>query len=531
MIQTLIVDDEPAHTEGIMRHIDWEAMGYAMPWVAETGEEALAVLKQGAVDVLITDISMPGMSGIEMLSRCTEEFEGFQNVQTLLISGYDEFHFAQKAILLGAKAYLLKPIKPEELKQKLLSFKTELEKRKEVQTETQLLKEKVNSSMDVVQERFVADIIEGKIQESKILAYWAHIFELPQSMRKARLLVFSYHAPSVGIADPRERIEFAEGLAKIVKVSLANLEKCYIGKNAVGEVVILHLNATPDERAKIEKQFSFVRETMQRQHQIDVSIGVSREGDLEESSGLYKEVKHMLNNARKPEQGGVYYFDLQMANRYHDDQMREDAIPEIVKLLEEGKGDRAISLFHRVFEQSLCTGRFSFSYVQAFAMSLVGELSGKFDSREEPGDNQSVKMWQRIIDCTQEYELRGVLLGYLHDYLEAQSKKSDSVHAAIRKIIAHIEENHLMHETVRELAARFRLNPSYLSVLFKKETGQTLSEFVQNIRVKKAKELLGNSETKIYEAAEQMGFQNAAYFTSWFKKNVGVSPQDFKNYR
>lgn len=128
MIQALIVDDEPLHIEGLIKYIRWNDIGYVRPLTAESAEAALVTLAENLVDVLITDVSMPGMTGIELLATITANYPRLSSMQTLIISGYTEFEFVQEAINLGAKGYVLKPIKMEELEAKLISFRTVIEK-------------------------------------------------------------------------------------------------------------------------------------------------------------------------------------------------------------------------------------------------------------------------------------------------------------------------------------------------------------------------------------------------------------------
>lgn len=128
-MRALIVDDEPMQIQGLLRHIGWKALGYEEPLTALSGEEALTILGETLVDVLIADVSMPGMTGIELLARCRADYPLLQSLQTVMISGYDEFEFVQEAIHLGAKAYVLKPIKTEELEMKLAAFREVVEKK------------------------------------------------------------------------------------------------------------------------------------------------------------------------------------------------------------------------------------------------------------------------------------------------------------------------------------------------------------------------------------------------------------------
>lgn len=129
-MRALIVDDEPMQIQGLLKHIRWEALGYRTPLTARSGMEALKVLQENKVDVLITDVAMPGMTGIELLARIQADYPQQQSMQTVIISGFDEFEFVQEAIQLGAKAYVLKPVKTEELEQKLEALRTAAEKKK-----------------------------------------------------------------------------------------------------------------------------------------------------------------------------------------------------------------------------------------------------------------------------------------------------------------------------------------------------------------------------------------------------------------
>lgn len=113
-MRAMIIDDESAHVRGIIRHIDWERYGFEQPMGFTDAAEALKMLKEETFDVVITDIKMPGMSGLELIRHIYEEG---MNPSIIIVSGYDEFPYAQEAIRLGVCDYLLKPLKTEELEE------------------------------------------------------------------------------------------------------------------------------------------------------------------------------------------------------------------------------------------------------------------------------------------------------------------------------------------------------------------------------------------------------------------------------
>lgn len=533
MIQALIVDDEPMHVQGLVRHIDWDKLGYAKPMTAESGEEALQILACNRVDVLITDVSMPGMTGIELLAKCKSDYPETQAMQTVMVSGYDEFEFVQEAIHLGAKAYVLKPIKTAELEEKLAAFRVTIEKREQIERETSALKEKVTGSHDVLHERLVNDLIEGRILNEELLDSWRSLLELPAGEWQTTLFLFGYdRLYSSHANDAKQRILFIEGLMKSVKVGLAGFAGVYTGKTGADEAAVLHVNASPSDRAKLEKQLVFIQDVLREQHQATVTVGISRESrDWEEIPLLYKEVKHMMANGRLAGGGQILYFDRMEMSEYRNFRLREEYIPEIFRLLEQGDSSGAAVYFNHAFDMLLTQEAVTFSYVQAFGMGLISELARKIKRSKESDGDTNILMWQRLIDCTGAAEIREVVLEYL-DQCGAIKQKEQSAqqHHLIHRIAAHLKEHLQDNLTVKQLAELFHLNSSYLSVLFKKETGQTISDFVSEARIIKAKELLGDPNIKVYEVAEQVGFQTAAYFTFLFKKMTGITPQEFRDY-
>lgn len=532
-MQALIVDDEPMQIQGLVRHIDWKALGYEQPLTAQSGEDAMAILAAAHVDVLITDVSMPGMTGIELLAKCKSDFPKLQAMQTVMISGYDEFEFVQEAIHLGAKAYVLKPIKTDELEAKLAAFRESLEKKNYMEQETSKLREKMTESYEILQEHYVKDLIEGSIHSDELLESWCRLLDLPSKNGQATLFLFGYDRLFLSNPhDAKERIMLSEGLIKCVKMGLSEFAGTYIGKTGADEVAVILLNASPIDRARLEKQLSIIQDVLKEQYTASVTVGISRECQAwSEIPLLYKEIKHMMASARMAGYGQILYFDHVEMKEYHDFRLYEEYFPEILKLLDTGESDNAVVHFNHAFEMLLAQKPVSFSYVQAFGMGLISELIRKLKRTKETDAEMNILMWQRMIDCTDVEEIRTVVMAFLAQYIQLKLKEQTvQQHNLIQRVARYLEEHLEANVTVKQLAEQFHLNSSYLSVLFKKEMGRTISDFVQETRMNKAKELLRDPNIKVYEVSEQVGFQTAAYFTFLFKKLTGTTPQEFRDY-
>lgn len=444
MIRTLIVDDEPMQLQGLLRHIDWAGLGYDRPLTAESGEEALEMLSQSPVDVLITDVAMPGMSGIELLSACMVDYPELQSLQTLIISGYDEFEFVQEAIRLGVKGYLLKPIKTEALEAKLGDFRDTIGKRRRLEQETDELKEKWASGLDILRERFVSDLLEGRLESEGAAETWKRLLDLPSEDWTARVFVIRVGQRGPALPSEEERRNrLCVRVLRAAKAAFAEMERLYVGRTGPNEVAVVELNASPEQRALAEKRLIFVQDVMREQDGANALFAVSARRAWRELPRLYEQATRSFKEPDGEDVG-------QAPARAEDGQSERDA------------GEQ----------------------------SAPGAWPDEVDAPDEP--------------FTQ--------------------------HRLIRHIAAYLEEHLQEHVTVKQLAERFHLNASYLSVLFKKETGRTISDFVQDARMNRAKSLLQDPGVKVYEVADRVGFQTTAYFSYLFKKRTGVTPQEYRDY-
>ena len=532
MLKVLIVDDEPVHIQGLIRHVPWDSLGFAAPQVAESGEEALQILAASDIDVLLTDVSMPEMTGIELLAKCKAEYSHLHQMQTIIISGYNDFEFVKDAIHVGAQAYILKPIRIDEIVGKLEMVRDTIAKVKQIEEDTDRLKEKVSGSLELVRERFVNELIGDLPCDEEMIRSWRQLLELPPPGSGIRVIVLGYDDLLAAGHDVRQRIVQTEGLVKAVQIGTEEIDQVYAAKTGRDEVTILQLNAAPHAQVQLDKQLAFIQYTMQEQHRATVTIGVSSTcRSWEEIRTAYKEVKFIMARARLVRVGQLVYYDQFDRQAYQEQLMSVEYIPAIVKLSETGTIQELVAYVHQVFDLLMAQEQSSFTYIQAFGMGVLSELARRQRGQTTLAGEQNLRMWQRLIDCQRPEEIKEAVAAYLTQFMEQeQQARGGQQHQLIQKVAAYLEE-HIQHNvTVKELAELYHLNASYLSVLFKREMGQTISDYVQDLRMKKAKSLLSDPHIKVYEVAEQVGFQTSSYFTYLFKKHAGVTPQQYRDY-
>ncbi|MNJ49717.1 HTH-type transcriptional activator Btr [compost metagenome] len=263
-----------------------------------------------------------------------------------------------------------------------------------------------------------------------------------------------------------------------------------------------------------------------------VTVGFSREGhDWQEAPLLYREIRLSMAKSRLVADGQIVRYDDLEPDAFNAYRLREEFVPGLLERIETGDQERVSEYMARIMDALLTPEPESFSYAQAFGMSLLSELIRNLKWRNKPQDDANILMWRQMLDCGSADQIAALLTDYVEHYMRTEKKAHlHQQHHLVQNISQFIRER--LHEnwTVKQLANHFNLNASYLSVLFKKETGKSISEFVQETRIQRAKELLQDPSIKVYEVAERVGIQTTAYFAYLFKKLVGSTPQDYRDY-
>ncbi|GJM77735.1 hypothetical protein HMSSN139_02310 [Paenibacillus sp. HMSSN-139] len=334
LLKVLIVDDEPSNIQGLVRYIPWRELGYEEPKTGESGEEALEAIRQTAFDVLISDVAMPVMNGIELVARAKELLP---RLQVLMISGYNEFEFVQDAIHVGAQGYVLKPLKLEEVSSRLTAMRETLENMRRLAEQTEDLKRKVSGSQRLVQERVLSDLLAGLVPGEDAQASWNGLMELPAAIRELRLFVFGLdHFLSLK-QRAEERVVLSAAFRQTVDLALSGFGSIWLAQTSPDEIAALQIDPSVEDKARIEKQLRFVQVILQEQHDSTVTIGCSPAvSDWKELPDLYKEMRFRMAQARLITNGQIVRGETPDAGAIEDYRLREQWIPEAIRQMEGG---------------------------------------------------------------------------------------------------------------------------------------------------------------------------------------------------
>lgn len=530
MFKVLIVDDEVTIREGLKAKIDWDALGFAICAEAADGEEALRAIETHEPDVMFTDIRMPVMDGLRLLKECAERFP---HVKTVVLSGYDEFSYAQVALRYGAKDYLLKPIIRKELTGLLERIRREFEEQRRDPREGQVPSDWNEQTAHFLREQFLLDLVKGADRP------------FPEQIREhaARLGLDAYLADDAKVrflvAEIRHESMYEPGGRRDDLLFLAFYylvrELCQEWRRdafvfhdpARRNMLHLIVGADEDERAVEAWADRTLQPAVRRYLKAECVVGIGSA-----VSGL--------GNLREGFQSSLYAWSLSPSGLKSgiilaDRAMKDD--PGFPPQTERKLATQLQNLDARAFEaclNELLGPELSFRSlaVRFLKILFVLETFCRRHELESPEIDRILlgmpdSVWQLQNGIRMKTLLADLAARAIRQVRETQASGGAEIVTAIKR---YLHDNYASSDiSLGLLAETFHVNPTYLSELFKKHTGETYTEYLMNLRIDKAKTLLKDPLLRVVDVSELTGFSNPNYFSIVFKKQTGMSPLEYRN--
>ncbi len=518
-IKVLIVDDEKLERVLIKKGFPWEDHGFSVIGEAASGMEALEFIKHRKPELVLTDISMPHMDGLELAEHISALDE---NVHVIMITGYREFEYARRAVKLGVEDFLLKPINMNELKEITLKIREKIIKKKNHQQEVELLKQSISADQDILMESFFQRLVEkraGKEEtEKKLLAYGCEAL-----MEACCCLNIHIKEDTKGDDDGRLHKKAMDLLGK--NPIAGTISFLHYMKN----IVLFCTGESLKHSGEIARQIHL---NLAENHIVS-TIGIScsnigyegiRRAFVQSENALSASV--LLGGNRV-----ITYEEYLRVMEKNPDKLVFDW-EDFLFSLTNGIGDRvseALEDYVNGIRNSRVT---EVEYLRLMTMDLMskaGNTLNKYgDSLEQLiGEEplyESIRSIQTVEECRRFLERYiPVILNY-HN-----SKKARQGNKAVNEALEYINKNFCDPGlSLKTVASVVYSNESYLSRVFKKEVGQSLIEYVMKKRIEESIRLLNTTDLKVYEIAEKVGFRDSHYFSICFKKHVGVTVKEFK---
>lgn len=533
MLKVIIADDEDKICQLIYKLINWEEMGMSVVGIAHNGVEALELIQALTPDIAITDIRMPGFDGLEFIERAKEYNS---QVQFVIISGYQHFEYAQRAIKYGVLDYLLKPVNKEELIGTLTKMKDRYLERAEQLSKEEKMILNMKNNIDKLRIGFLRGILFQRINKAKDISL--------EIVNKEYQFLFQEGYFQIVIAkldgitqSYSSNLKFLE--EKVLQIIANNLKDfCYDMESLFEEnIFYCILNYSQANKKILRKQCKTLLDEIILQKEIfenmEVTVGLGiPEDDIQTidnslKTAIWAYQQRLIVGTNRVIEGDAmvsnqlansklfYDFNKSMNNAL--ERLDVDSVVESLRFLKESLRNRTETSGYEVLQMAkeICNLYLIAMRNNKFPITDGDALFEKFNS--EINNYGSINALFHYMTTT--------IIGYLEKVID-DKKQLDT--KPIREAKQYIQENYMKPLTLEDVSAKVGFNTTYFCSLFKKDTGNTFLEYLYEIRMNKAKELLKETNLSIAVICEQVGYSDIKHFTKIFTKNSGLKPNEYR---
>ncbi|WP_339278230.1 response regulator [Paenibacillus sp. FSL W8-0426] len=541
MLQILLVDDEKSVVETLAETIPWESCGIGTVHEALSGAVALEIMENHDIDIVITDIRMPEMSGIALISAIHERWP---HVQTVLLSGYADFEYAKQAMALESFDYLLKPVSDEDLIETVQRLVDRIKQKWETAASYQRALHAFQENLPLLQSTMLHELLTGKTYSPQALSDKLELLELPYSVgEELGMLVIRMeeHLSEMGQHD-LSLMEYA--ICNIISEVMQHHFHIWHTRDVHDYLVVLasvkhgaSTGLTKDEKpqALLEQYAAQIQTNVQLYLKGAISISVSHWGKFPYEIGEIYEGAVRSMRKRMGQVRGLFVTASDDPDVHPVPAIRSlYKPPTLISLLEAGRFDEVEQKIEVIFDELLHSGEhhdiaettIEVYHALAGAFAYIIHKNGKQISSVLPAE--TYRYFQAPSYATAQ-QLKDWSIRTLHSISEDAEQELKDNHSTIVRSVKSFVDHHLADDvSLPAIAEHVHLHPVYLSKVYKAETGEALTAYVYRLRMEKAAYYLRSSSAKVFEIAELVGYNNTAYFIRVFKKFYDVTPQEYR---
>ena len=527
MYNILLVDDEENVRCSIKNLTPWNEHGFNVPAVASNGREALDMMEDSIPDVIITDIKMPYMNGIEFIEEVRRKYPS--SIEIIVLSGYDEFSFAQESVRLKVAEYVLKPISVESITSLLDRIKARIEEEKAKFLDGKKLSGIYKEAFSLYRDKFLQSLVlPSKNRDAEQLFKAADEFGIP--MRGAVMF-------TAAVIESIGSIQSQIALSELCKETFEEDESLPISFQFNGQLILifrtkLGLDQEAAFRKQVYRAIKLLSDNAEHYLSTKINIGIgSAVCNIIDLRKSYKDAIEALNySIFHPEENIIRYSDIESfetaENDGRDYAEERTALILAIKFAGEAETDAVIDSFFSS-SSSYEDLQVTVLYIITIIIEICHAYSKKFSELLDPNED--------IFITISKLTSLASAVAFCKDVARKANKMTsgarESSHIKFvenaKRIILRKYPDPLFG--LEQLCEEISISPAYFSTTFKKETGISFVQFLTNTRIEKAKELLRSSDYKTYEIAEKVGFSEPNYFSFTFRRNTGISPSQYKS--
>lgn len=532
MIKLMVVDDEPVIREGIVNAVDWDALGIEVVGTAGNGRDGMARALTGKPDIVITDIRMPIVDGLHFARELKEKLP---KVRVVFLTGYSEFEYAREAVRIGAADYLLKPVNTEDLTR--LAGRLANEVRQENATvvnrtqKTALLKE----NLPMMRNRCVKRFFHGELEENSFVDRAGTLgMEFPGPEYQVIILCIDYYY---------QLIASGEREAGLLKYAMSNIAEEILGNCGSvsicdeGEARLMVILSTAQETKRIARSCKELQFCMRKYYGVSVSVGIGKK------VGCVSKLKQSYQSADEAVEERIRQGSSQIIVKDDDGKMgvshtrlflnpeEEQELADAFKLLDKERVYDALELIFQKYVMQQDVGRRG---TEQFCMYLVLTVMRQLEHFSVSPETTLGKNYYYYNEISK-YETAEDLEMWMKDIYSAalaalDQQKNHKYKGIVASGMSYAMDHFTESIQVADVAQAVYVTPNYFSRVFKEETGENFTDWLNKYRIEQAKKRMDTEpETKVYTIAEETGFSDYKYFAFIFKKYTGYTPTSYRN--
>ncbi|MNM09146.1 putative response regulatory protein [compost metagenome] len=525
MIRVLLADDEPIIIRGLKKLISWDSLGLEIVGEALDGKELMALIDSCNPDLIISDISMPGYTGIDIIQ---EIHHSGRPIKVVFISAYQEFAYAQQALQYGAIDYLVKPVNTGQLEEVMARAVSVIRQESKEEQDKAMLNHFKQKNRTVTIEELLDNLTNGNRSTASELARIGGI--VPSSFCSVCVIETDEYGASSSRWEERERklVEFA--LSNIIREAIeARGEGFLFRKGDRFGILLQHqsLNEPLDRMQDLHGKISgFLK--------LKVTIGIGKPvEEIELADESYQSALKALSKR--------FFYGLNSIYAWEEPIEESDLVPageleslehrlaEALKALDiEAVPEMMKGLLQSIRRSSQESKGKAVSEVYNFILRLGQEFE-EYGIEVLIQDDPSKSLLETLNEASTYQDLENSLKQVIDRIIEKLGSKNKGKELVLlSQVKAYVEEHYSENITLESIASMVYMNPYYFSSFFKKHTGQNFKNYVTEVRMSQALRLLVETDLMVYEIADRVGYNNARHFSDIFKRKFRKLPQEYK---
>lgn len=524
MYSLMVCDDEQIMIESVKHIVEKEFSNIRIVGTARSGREAIEKTLITKPDIVLTDIKMPGINGLEAIKEIRKVHS---DVKIVIVSVYEFFEYAKQAVELGVSEYLIKPVKKERLVETLKRITAQLDDERRKYSWELEAKERIEKMLSAVEHNFIYFLLFSQVSKNDITMYKREFFNIDNDTGFISVMMFNKKGKR---GDYKTQLEDSLDIQEIYAFLKENLKyrwKCIVGPVMIDRVVVYIAQSIDDLYQQRVQSISCMEDIMrllEEKYDIEFKVGIGRIHNDRDIMISYQEALRALNCN---EDGKIVHIDDIAPNVFDIGYEIVTYENKLLIGLENGDVRKCLTILSDIFRKyPNFFEQENIHYRIIEMMTTVHRVAMENEIKDNVEPGYYIK---RILNCKSSEEFEQICTEEIR-YIagEIGARKKCSIGRIVEETNVLINERFNQDLNLDDISKELHISPQYLSRLYKNETGENFIERLTSVRIENAKKLMKEGKYSIKEISYMSGYSDPNYFSKLFKKHVGISPTDYQ---